>query len=366
MSTGQLVAPRLGRSDRAELAEGVAAACAKWFPLPVTKERTSDSPLDRAAWAGLCRELSPLGLRLPVERGGAALPLAYLAVVSEAAGAALVPAPLTTGAAITAPLLAAVDAEILPSFLDGSAIVSTHDGRSLTSCEAVDGWRVSGSVSLVEWACDADGLLVTLDSAEEDWLELGWTPLPVGGAQLERLGRVDATRSAARVTLTEVPVTRLGRVSKRFVAQLRTEAMLLCAAEAIGASTAMLTQTIEYAKLRTQFGHPIGSFQAVQHRLADLHGELESARAALWAAVDSDADADATDIEPAALVASIRASQAAELVGREGLHLHGGIGFTWEHDAHLYFKRALSGAQDFGGIPARLRALADLLAASSI
>ncbi|MET9517171.1 acyl-CoA dehydrogenase family protein [Streptomyces sp. NPDC002994] len=155
---------------------------------------------------------------------------------------------------------------------------------------------------------------------------------------------MDRTRSLSRVTLTRAPARLVGAEGdgERILGRVRDLACTALAAEQVGAAERALEITIQYAKDRVQFGRPIGSFQAVKHRLADLYVQVESARSIALAAAHSDA-------APAiAAAAKSACSEAYSAVASEMIQLHGGIGITWEHPAHDYFKRAHGSAQLFG------------------
>jgi alkylation response protein AidB-like acyl-CoA dehydrogenase len=164
---------------------------------------------------------------------------------------------------------------------------------------------------------------------------------------------MDVTRRLASVRLSDAPARRLGPAdAAAALAGAVDEAVVALAGEQVGAAAAAFEMTVEYAKVRHQFGRPIGSFQALKHRMADLHVLLEAARSAAYAAA-------AGAVLPS--VAKAYCSEAFHTIAAETIQLHGGIAITWEHDAHLYFKRAHASAQLFGAPAAHLARLTEEL-----
>jgi alkylation response protein AidB-like acyl-CoA dehydrogenase len=153
---------------------------------------------------------------------------------------------------------------------------------------------------------------------------------------------MDETRELARITLDRTPARRVGDVD---LDALRHLACVALSAEQVGTAERALELTVEYTKVRVQFGRPIGSFQALQHRMADLHVLVETARAASQAAADA---VGTPGLPLAAAVAKVHCSEALMRVTGEMIQLHGGIGITWEHPAHRYFKRAHGSWHLFG------------------
>jgi len=355
-----------GDTERTELLAVATAAVGRHFPLAAAKARGDGDPLDRAAWAALCRELEPVGLAVPEAAGGSGLGFGYLAVVAEAAGAAVAPAPLTMTAGLVAPLLAEAAPELLPGILAGSTVACHIGGAAV---EPAAGRLVaSGGVAAVPWGADADYALLT--SRHGDTVRVCVLTPDTPGVRVARCRTVDRSRPAARWRFADAPVRPCGTLPAAVLRLIETRARLLTACEAIGSARTALDRALRHVAVRAQFGRPVGSFQAVQHRAADLYGELESAAAAVeWATglaagFDGPRGAERFDhpdgraFERACLVALVRATDAAERVARESLHLHGGIGFTWEHDAHLFLKRALADGQCHGGRAALLLELA--------
>ncbi|MUM16943.1 acyl-CoA dehydrogenase [Mycobacterium sp. CBMA271] len=261
-----------------------------------------ESPLgyDESLWKVLCEQVGAAALLVPEEFGGAGGELADAAVVVEELGRGLVPTPLMgTLWAELALLEAGYEGELLESLAAGEAIGAVaFDPKYVVNGDIAD-------------------VVLTLDGDQVNLSE------NVTAAQLSTL---DPTRrlAALEVTGTKPIGNAPGLIDK---------AGLLLAAEQVGAAARSLELTVEYTKTRVQFGRAIGSFQALKHRMADLYVLVESARATVYQAI--------SDLSPeAATVARIKASEALSAVTGDSIQLHGGIAITWEHDAHLYFKRA--------------------------
>ncbi|BBZ77958.1 acyl-CoA dehydrogenase [Mycolicibacterium anyangense] len=273
---------------------------------------------DESLWTLLCEQVGVAALVVPEEFGGSGGELADAAVVLEELGRALVPTPLLGTTLAELALLAAEqpDSELLEQLAAGAVI---------------------GTV-----AFDPD-YVVNGDIAD--------VVIGLDGAQLQRWADV-----TTEVTPTVDPTRRLARVTAGSAEPLGEDpgladiASILLAAEQIGAATRCLELTVDYTKERVQFGRPIGSFQALKHRMADLYVAVQSARALV-----GDAIADPNPVSAA--LARLSASEAFTTVAGEAIQLHGGIAITWEHDIQLYFKRAHGSAQLFGPPRDQLRRL---------
>ncbi|RST11659.1 acyl-CoA dehydrogenase [Streptomyces sp. WAC05374] len=344
-------------------------------PAQVRAAAGTDTGHDPHLWALLARRLGLPGLALPEVYGGVGCSLTELALACEETGRALAPSPLLGTAVLAAPLIArlgtgAQRAALLPRLADGSltaalaaaplarALALTGDNRAgewagggraggVQARVAADGtWKLYGEVGQVLDGHSA-GLLVV--AAHTGGYPAARTLLFLVRAEAAGLARVrlpslDGTRPLARVQLREVTGELLGEdgadVPGALAATGRDAAAVL-AAEAAGAAARVLEGTVEYARAREQFGRAIGSFQAVKHRLADLYVRVQAARsAAYYAAWDPSAGG-------LALAQGLEALGAA---AAEGVQLHGGIGFTWEHEAHLYVKRATADELLFGPV----------------
>jgi alkylation response protein AidB-like acyl-CoA dehydrogenase len=317
---------------------------------------------DPAVWQQMAGQLGLQSLAIPERYGGAGYGFVELVVVLEEMGAVLLCAPFFSSVVLGAHALLTSDDEEakerwLPKIASGASIATlalTEDsGRwDLDSIELQarrdgDGWVLDGHKSFVLDGHLATLLLVAARSAEG----LGLFAVEGSAAGLARtpLSTMDQTRKQARLELAStpaVPVGVPGGAGPGLVKTLQLAAVAL-AAEQVGGAQHCLDSSVEHAKTRIQFGRPIGSFQAIKHKCADLLLEVESARSAAyyagWAA------AEGSDELP--LVASLAKSYCSETyfhAAAENIQIHGGIGFTWEHDAHLYFKRAKSSELLFG------------------
>jgi alkylation response protein AidB-like acyl-CoA dehydrogenase len=330
-----------------------------------------------STWRRLCRELGLAGLAAPEEHGGAGLGEIELGVIFEEAGWALLCAPLLATAGLAIPLLLAAGdtaamERYLPGLCDGSLVATVvtagQAGGSLTTDPGVsavpgdDGWRLSGSAGFVLDGAHAG--VVFVPALADGSLALFAVEAGATGLQAVPLITLDQTRKQAQLLLDAVPAVRL-ETTEPAAALGRAlsvgRAMLAC--EQAGGAGRCLELTVEYAKSRIQFGRPIGSFQAVKQHAADMLIKVESARSAAGAAARAAADPDGgDDLAVVVAVAKAYCSEAYVAVAGETIQLHGGIGFTWEHDAHLYFKRAWASAEMLGNPAEHLERVAAHLA----
>lgn len=299
----------------------------------------SDQATDLKLWHTLAADLGCAGLAVPDELGGAGASWREASVVAEELGRAVAPVPFLGHAVLaTAALLTAGDTPTVRRAAAGEVIVAlavpltAMPGHHVSTVTAVRG-ALSGSVTGVADACDADELLVPTD----DGLYL------VEAADTTRTPVVslDMTRRLSDLTFDGAPGRRVaaGDAARDAVRDALRVGAALLAAEQLGLAEHCLTSTVEYVKTRYQFGRPIGSYQALKHRLADLYGTVGQARAVVRHAVGCVADGD-PDAEVAVALAQAHTSPVVVTAAEECVQLHGGIGFTWEHPAHLYLKRA--------------------------
>ncbi len=327
---------------------------------------------DTATWQRLARDLGLAGLVVPERHGGAGLGWVEVIAVMEELGRALACVPFLSSSVLsTAAILAAgsddQQQQILPPLARGDVtaalawleIGGDPDPATITTtARPAPGGHVllDGKKRFVIDGASADLLLVVArapGTTGTDGLGLYEVPGGASGLRRHRLPTMDATRALAEVVLADVRVpetSRLGGDATGWptIARALERGQVALAAEQVGAAQRCLDLGIEYAKVRHQFGRPIGSFQAIQHSLAELFVMVESARSAAyyagWAAEHADPD-EAT--ETTACAAAFCAD-ACFHVAAETIQVHGGIGFTWEHDAHLYFKRARAGRTVLG------------------
>ncbi len=274
-------------------------------------------------------QLGWLGLHVPEEFGGSGYTLSELVVVVEELGAAMAPGAFVPTVVASAVIAAAAPAEaqarLLPGLVDGSRTAGIAMGGSLT----VSGGSASGSLGAVLGGGLADLIVVPYG---DDVLVIDRHS---SGVSVELPANLDPTRRAARVTLDGVAVETLAGAARTFVDLART----IVSAEAVGIARECTRMASEYAKVRTQFGRPIAMYQAVKHHCANMAVASELATAAVWDAARAAASG-GDQLSWAAAVAATRSMEAADFTANLNIQVHGGIGFTWEHDGHLYLRRA--------------------------
>ena len=315
--------------------------------------RTVRTLLERAAggdvWRLLAEQVGALGLAIPEEYGGAGFSVLETHVVLEELGAALAaPGFLSTTLAAQA-ILAGDSAEAkaasLPGIAGGETRAAVVWGGNVTAnvSAADDGrWRLTGTAENVLDGGEADLLVVPAQTPSD----VGLFVVAAADAATEGVQTVDPGRPQARIEFRESPAT-LITTDASALDHVLDLACVAISAEQVGAAQRAFDLTLAYAKQRVQFGRPIGSFQAVKHRLADMFTLLESARSASYAAAFA-ATASGHELTVAASRAKAYCSEAFTTIAGEAIQLHGGIGITWEHPVHLYFKRAHATSQVFG------------------
>lgn len=334
----------------------------------VRRVMESADGVDRALWVRLGAELGALGLAVPEELGGSGGTCVDQAVAAEELGAALVTGPLLGTVGLAVPALVAappssVRDELVPQLVGGTRtaalvapLTAPYDAATADAVR-VDADRFTGTVGPVPDAASADVLLVV--AAGPDGPVLAVVEPGADGVTVEPLGSLDLTRRVARVALDGAAgtVVATGEDADRALRHAFRTAGALLAAEQTGIAQRLLGTTVGYATQRMQFGRPIGSFQAVKHRCADMLVGVEHARStaahAAWAV--------ATGLDDPDLAVSIAQATCSEVcyrVAAETIQLHGGIGFTWEHPAHLYYKRAVADAALLGSADAHRERIA--------
>jgi alkylation response protein AidB-like acyl-CoA dehydrogenase len=294
----------------------------------------ADDGIDRALWSAFCNELGFAGIAIQEELGGAGLGMVELAIIAEAAGAQVAAIPLL-GHAMAAQALAVGGSadqqmEWLPKLISGEAIAACEGSGELRFADC----RLWGELRHVPHAGSADVLVLAARNGA--WL----VRKGAVGLTITSHTTMDQTRPFATVRLDNAAAEPFAISAAAIIAASRT-GWLCLAAEALGVAQACLDRTVDYARERIQFGRPIGSFQAYKHRLADMMIEIEQARSAVyWAACAVDEGSNEASL--ALHAAKSFAADTAFMCAANMIQLHGGIGFTWEHDAHLYFKRARS------------------------
>jgi alkylation response protein AidB-like acyl-CoA dehydrogenase len=325
-------------------------------PAVLRQSMDTDRGYDEQTWKRLTSEIGLSAVTVPEEFGGLGLGPAEAAGVHTELGRALYPGPFLATHLLTVALLASGDrdaqAEWLPQISQGDVVgaVAAADkaGRWSTSEATVaartdgDRWSLYGTRWFVVSGHVADLLLVPAGTGRDRSLFL--VPTGPRGVRADPVPGLDLTRRVATVSFDGAPATLLGIVgaAQPVLDAVRTSLLLATAAEAAGGIGWCLDTSVAYAKTREQFGRPIGSFQSVAHNCVDMLADHELASAAArYAAVACAQDAD--DHELATRVAVLRNGQAYRRVTEATIHLLGGLGFTWEHDAHLYYRRAWSG-----------------------
>ena len=337
-----------------ELRANVRALLAARSPQSEVLARTeSEQPVDTGLWRALAEELGVTGLAVPEKWGGAGASWRETAVVLEELGRAVAPVPYFGSSVLaTAALLALGDGELLPPVAAGERVAAlvvsfaTAPGSAFPAAIAAHGGRLDGAVGRIADARTADLLLVPARDA-------GGVPalyaVDAAAAEVTDVVSLDMTRPLADLRLTAAPGRLLasGPAAERALEAALTTGAALLASEQLGVAEWALETTLAYVKVRHQFGRPVGSFQAVKHRLADLWVAVAQLRAVARNAADAVASG-SPDAPVAAAVAQAFASQVAVTAAEEAVQLHGGIGFTWEHPAHLYLKRAKSASIALG------------------
>lgn len=346
--------------EQNQLRAAVRAFCAEHVDeSSVRSWMESDPTFDAKVWSRLGTELGVLGLAVPESQGGAGGSLVDQAVAVEELGAALACGPLfgTVYLAIPALVAASADGDMLTALVDGTRtaawavpdVAGAFDAATVT-VNAVpndQGWVLTGTVPQVVDGGAADYLLVAANGPDGPALYTVDSDSP--GVQRISLTTLDLTRPQAAIELSDAPAQLISGPAdaERVINQALHVGSALLATEQVGAAQHLLDLSVEYAKSRLQFGRPIGSFQAVKHRLADDLVALEHARStayhAVWALTHGSDD-------PALAVSIAQATCSAALtrVAADTIQVHGGIGFTWEHQAHLYYKRAYTDAALLG------------------
>ncbi|MEV3907260.1 acyl-CoA dehydrogenase family protein [Streptomyces canus] len=317
---------------------------------------------DRALWRRMGTELGLQGLAIPEEYGGAGCGPVEVGVVMEEMGRALLCAPFLSSAVLaTTTLLRCADEEarkrLLPGLASGELVGTlalTEDsarwdaaGVGLTARESNGSWLLTGHKTFVLDGATADVVLTV--ARTHDGIGVFCVEGDAPGLTRAPLPTMDPTRRQARLDYQDVPATRLRTHGDGWdlVAEVLDRVAVALAAEQVGVASRALDMAVEYAKVRHQFGRPVGSFQAVKHLLADVLLEVESARAAAHYALLASENED-PELPAVASLAKAFCSDACVQATEENIQVHGGIGFTWEHPAHLYLKRAKTSQLLFG------------------
>ena len=337
--------------------------------------------------AGFWRKLVGLGwpgLLIPEEYGGQGGTFLDMTVIAEEAGKALVPGPFFAAALLGAPIVIeggsdAQKKELLPKMANGEYIATVAiaeaagrfdaGGIELKAGKKGADYTLSGEKFFVPDAHVADCIVVAARSTDsgEDGVTLLMVPAKQPGVTITQLKTVDMTRRLCHVKLDGAMVSGanlLGKEGQGWPILRRTLDIATAAlsAEMVGTAQKALDIAVDYAKTRVQFGKPIGSFQAVKHKCVDMMVAVENTRSLTYYACWT-VDERLSEAATAVPMAKAYASDMAKNVTSEAIQVHGGIGFTWEHDMHLYHRRALAGEANFGNAPIHRETVAKSLLA---
>ncbi|TAM64546.1 MAG: acyl-CoA dehydrogenase [Mycobacterium sp.] len=360
--------------EQRELIRAVQAFLDKRSPeAEVRRLMEAGGAADPAVWAQIAQQLGLQGLAIPERYGGGGFGYLDLALVAECVGAALLVAPLLSTVAAAGAINFSDDEKLksayLPALASGDLVATLAfaedsgrwDAASVTTTAATQSAAavLTGTKMYVLDAMSAGALVVSARSAAGVGLYIVDARAP--GVTVSAMDALDLTRPLGRVDLAGAPARPIvagGPVSD-VVDRVLAVAVTLLAAEQVGGAQRCLDMAVEYAKVRVQFGRPIGSFQAIKHKCADMLYDVESARSAAYHAASSLDNSH--DSRAEAALAQAHCSAAYSRVAAENIQIHGGIGFTWEHPAQLHYKRAKSSELLFGDPAAHRERLGELL-----
>ena len=328
----------------------------------VREQMETERGYDEAVWSQMATQMGLQGLIIPEEYGGSGYTYIELIVVLEEMGRALLCAPYFSTVVLAGnTLLHCGDDEAkkehLPGIASGDTIAALafteENGRwdeagiTMEAAESGDGWTLTGTKMYVLDGHTADLVLVAARTPKG--VSLFATDGGAKGLTRTALSTMDQTRKQAKVEFDGTPATLIGEEGQGWevLERVLDLAAVALAAEQVGGAQMCLDTAVEYAKVRVQFGRPIGSFQAIKHKCADMLLEVESAKSAAYYAGWCAAELN-DELPSVASLAKAYCSDAYFHGSAENIQIHGGIGFTWEHPAHLYFKRAKSSELLFG------------------
>jgi len=328
----------------------------------VREQMETDAGFDADVWKQMAEQMGLQGMHIPEEYGGSGFGYVELGIVLEEMGRALLCAPFFSSVVLAANTLIhsgdeAAKAAHLPGIAAGTKIATLaftepsgrwdESGITMEATASGDGYTLTGTKSYVLDGHTADLILVAARTSAG----VSLFAVDAGASGLERtaLATMDQTRKQARLEFSSTPATLIGAEGAgwQVLETVLDLAAVGLAAEQVGGAQLVLEMAVQYAKDRVQFGRPIGSFQAIKHKCADMLLEVESAKSAayygLWCASEMN-----EELPSVASLAKAYCSEAYFHATAENIQIHGGIGFTWEHPAHLYFKRAKSSELLFG------------------
>jgi alkylation response protein AidB-like acyl-CoA dehydrogenase len=317
---------------------------------------------DTAVWSQMAEQMGLQGLIIPEEFGGSGYTYIELTVVLEEMGRRLLAAPYFATVVLAANTLLhsgddAAKKELLPGIASGETIATVAftepngkwdaSGIEATATADGDGYKLNGTKMFVLDGAIADLIIVAANT--DKGVSLFSVPGDASGLTRTSLATMDQTRKQAKLELNDVPGKRIGTEGEGWsvLERVLDLAAVGLAAEQVGGAQFVLEMAVQYAKDRVQFGRPIGSFQAIKHKCADMLLEVESAKSAAYYAAWCASELN-DELPSVASLAKAYCSEAYFHAAAENIQIHGGIGFTWEHPAHLYFKRAKSSELLFG------------------
>ncbi|MER7501357.1 acyl-CoA dehydrogenase [Nonomuraea pusilla] len=316
--------------------EALRESVSGWAERNISSEmlRSADGGGRPPFWAGLA-EQGLLGLHLPEESGGSGYGLLEAAVAVEALAERMAPGPYVPTVLASAVIGASKRNDLLAPLADGTLTGAVALTAALTGAPAEDGsLTVSGTAEPVLGGSLADVLVLPVSTPDGE----KWVALDASAATVTALKSLDLTRPVAKVELADVTVPADRVLDGVETLDVRNLAAVLLGAEAAGLASWCVDAAARYAKVRVQFGRPIGQFQGIKHKLSRMLVALEQARATVWDATR----ADGRELEFAAAVAGVMAPDAAVQCAKDAIQTFGGIGYTFEHDVHLYYRRALT------------------------
>jgi alkylation response protein AidB-like acyl-CoA dehydrogenase len=328
----------------------------------VREQMETEAGYDQAVWSQMGEQMGLQGLSIPEEFGGSGYSFIELGIVLEEMGRALLCAPFFSTVVLAANTLLhsgddAAKAAHLPGIASGETIATLaftepsgkwdEAGITMAATAAGDGYTLTGTKMFVIDGHTANLIIVAARTA--NGVSLFAVDGDAAGLTRTPLSTMDQTRKQAKLEFANTPATLIGTEGAGWavLSTVLDLAAVGLAAEEVGGAQKVLEQAVEYAKVRVQFGRPIGSFQAIKHKCADMLLEVESAKSAayygMWCAAEMN-----DELPSVASLAKAYCSEAYFHAAAENIQIHGGIGFTWEHPAHLYFKRAKSSELLFG------------------
>ncbi len=328
----------------------------------VREQMATEQGYDPDVWKQMAEQMGLQAIAIPEEFGGQGFGFVELIVVLEEMGRSLVCAPFFSSVVLAANALLlsgddAAKAAHLPGIAAGETIAALalteengqwdESGVTMQASASGDGWTLSGTKSYVLDGHIAN--LIVVAARTDKGVSLFTVDAEAEGLTRTALSTMDQTRKQAKLDFSNVSATLIGTEGEGWAVleQVLDLAAVALAAEQVGGAQKCLDMSVEYAKVRVQFGRPIGSFQAIKHKCADMLLEVESAKSAAyyagWCAAEMN-----EELPQVASLAKSYCSEAYFHAAAENIQIHGGIGFTWEHPAHLYFKRAKSSELMFG------------------